>query len=49
MKILVNPCITWVDRIGMRVSKKSWAVRQKERGRQAVSKFRKAVSMNITV
>ena len=43
MKIPVNSCIRWVDRIGMRVSRESCAARH------AVSKFRGAVSMTITV
>ena len=49
MKILVNPCIREVDIIGMRVSKKSCAARPREGGRNAVSKFRRVVSIKITV
>ncbi len=49
MKILVNSCIRKVDRIGMRVSVKSCAERPWEWGRHAVSKFRRAVTMKITV
>ena len=49
MKILVNSCIRKVDRIGMRMSRKSYEVRPREVGRHAVSKFRRAVSMKIIV
>ena len=49
MKILVNSSISWVDRIGMRMSRKSCAARSRERRRHAVSKFKRAVSMKITV
>ena len=38
-----------MDRIGMRMSRKSCAARPREWGRHAVSKFRRAVSMKITV
>ena len=40
MKILLNPCIRNVDRIGMRVSRKSCAARPQEMRRHAVSKFK---------
>ena len=49
MKILANSSIIWVDRIGIRVSRKSCVVRLWEGMRHAVSKFRKAVCMKITV
>ena len=49
MKIQVDLCIREVDRIGMRVSKRSCAARSQEGGRYAVSKFRRAVSLKITV
>ena len=49
MKILVDFCIWEVDRIGMRVSRKSCSVRPREGERHAVNKFRRAVSMKITV
>ena len=38
-----------VNRIGMRVNRKSCAVRPRDGERHAVSKFRGAVSMKITV
>ena len=49
MKILVNSCIRKIDRIRMRRSKKSCAVKLREGWRHAVSKFRRAVSMKIAV
>ena len=49
MKILVNACIRKMDRIGMRRSKKPYAVRPQEGWRHAVSKFRITVSMTIAV
>jgi len=49
VKILVNSCISEVDRIGVRVSRKSCALRPQEGRRHAVSKFRRTVSMKITV
>ena len=49
VKILVNSCIRWVDRIGMRVSRESCAARPREGMKHAVSKFRRAVIMEITV
>ena len=49
VKILVNSYIRKVDRIGMRRSRKPWAARPREGWRYAVSKFRRAVSMNIAV
>ena len=49
MKILANPCIRKVNRIGIRVSRKTCAARPREGGRHAVSKFRRAVGMKITV
>ena len=39
MKMLVNSCISEVDRIGMRESRKSCAARPREWGRHAVSSF----------
>ena len=47
--ILVNSCLRWVDRIGMSVRKKLCAARPREGRKHAVSKFRRAVSMKITV
>ncbi len=47
--MLVNSCISKVDRIGMRGSRKSCAARPRERGRHAVSKFKRAVAMKIAV
>ena len=38
-----------MDRIGVRISGKSCAARPREGGRHAVSKFKRAVSMKITV
>ena len=49
MKILVNSCKRGLDRKGMRVSRKSGAAGPHQRGRHAVSKFRRAVSMIIAV
>ena len=49
MKILLNSCIREMDRIGMRVSRKSCATRPREGRRHAVSKFRRTVSMKIAV
>ena len=48
MKKLVNSCTT-LDRIRMRVSRKSCVARPWEERRHAVSKFRRAISMKITV
>jgi len=48
VKILVNFCISEVDKIGVRVCKKSCAARPWEVWKHTVSKFR-TVSMNITV
>ena len=49
MKMLVNSCIRELDRIGVRASSKSCAARPTERGRHAVSKFRRTVSMKIAI
>ena len=49
MKILVNSCIRKMDRIGMRRSRKSCAVRPQEGWRHAVSKFRRTVTRKIAV
>ena len=49
MEILVNSCIRGLDRIGVRGSSKSCAARPLEGGRHAVSKFRRAVTMKITI
>ena len=49
MKMLVNSCISEVDRIGMRESRKSRAARPREWERHAVSKFRGAVTMKTVV
>ena len=48
VKILINPCIRKMDRIGMR-SRKSCAARPQEGGRHAVSKFRRPIRMKIAV
>ena len=45
LKILANSCISKMDRIGMRKSRKPCAVMPSEGWRHAVSKFRRAVSM----
>lgn len=45
MKMLINSCISEVDRIGVRKSRKSSAVWPQEEGRHAMSKFRRAVIM----
>ena len=49
MKMLVNSCISEVDRIGVRESRESRVARPREGGRHAVSKFRRAVTMKIAV
>ena len=49
MKILVNYFNRKMDRIGMRRSRKSCAARPREGGRNAVRKFRRAVSMKIAI
>ncbi len=49
MKMQVNSCISEVDRIGMRGSRKSCAARSREGGKHAVRKFRRAVTMKIAV
>ncbi len=49
MKILVDSCIRGLDRIGVSKSGKSSSARLLERGRHAVSKFRRAVSMKIAI
>ena len=49
VKILVNFCIRKVNRIPVRRSRKSGAARPREWWKHAVRKFRRAVSMKITV
>ena len=49
MKIVVISYIREVDRIGMRVSRKSCVARTWEEWRHLVSKFRRAVSIKIIV
>ena len=49
MKMLVNSCIRGLDSIGMSMSRKSCAAGPRDGGRHAVSKFRRAVSMNISI
>jgi len=49
VKILVNSCIIEMDRIGVRINKKSCAAGPRKEGRHAVSKFKRAVSMKTTV
>ena len=49
MKMLVNSCISEVDRIGMREGRKSCAARPREWGRHAVSKFTRAVTMKSAI
>ena len=48
-RILVNSCISEVDRTGVRGRSKSCAARPREQGRHAVSEIRRAVSMKIAV
>ena len=48
MKILINFCIRKVDIIGMR-SRNLCTARPWEGGRHAVSKFRTAISMKISL
>ena len=49
MRMLVNSCISEVDRIGIRKSRMLYAARPQERGRHAVTKFRRAETMKIAV
>ena len=49
VKKLVNSRIRKMDRIGMKRSKRSCAVRPREGSSYAVSKFRRAVNMKIAV
>ena len=49
MKMLVNSCIRGLDSIGMSMSRKSSAAGPREGGRHAVSKFRRAVSVEISI
>ena len=47
--MLVNSCIRELDRKGVRVSRKSGAVRPPDGRRHAVSKFKRAGTMKITI
>ena len=47
--MLVNSCIRDLDSIGVSEGRKSCAARPREERRHAVSKFRRAVSMKITI
>ena len=47
--MLVDSCIRDLDSIGVRKGRKSCAARPREEWRHAVSKFRRAVSMKITI
>lgn len=49
MKILVNPFNSEMGRIGMRVSRNSCSPRLSNGGRHAVRKFRRTVTMKITI
>ncbi len=49
MKMLVNSRIRDLDSKGMSLSAKAGAARPHERGRHAVSKFRRAVRVKITI
>ena len=49
LRILVNSCISEVNRIGVRGRGKSCVARPREQGRHAVSEIRRAVSMKIAV
>ncbi len=49
MKILVNSSIRDLDNKGMSLSRKASAARPQEGGRHAVSKFRRAVRVKITI
>ncbi len=49
VKILVNSSIRDLDSKGMNLSAKASAARPQERGRHAVSKFRRAVRVKITI
>ncbi len=49
MKILINSRIRDLDSKGMSLSGKASAAMPRERGRHAVSKFRRAVRLKITI
>lgn len=49
MMILVNLCISEVDKIGLRVTRKCWAERVQEGERQEASKFIRVVTINIAI
>ena len=49
MKILVNSCVRGLDSIRVRESRQSCAAWPHEGWRHAVSKFRRAVSVKITI
>ncbi len=49
MKVLVNSSIRDLDSKGMSLSGKACAARRQEGGRHAVSKFRRAVRVKITI
>ncbi len=49
MKILVNSSIRDLDSKGMSLSAKAGEARPQERGRHAVSKFRRAVRVKIMI
>ena len=49
MRVLVNSCISELDRIGMRGRRKPCAARVGEEGRHAVSKISRTVTMKIAI
>ena len=49
MKILVNSCISKMDRIGMRVRGKTCAAGPREGGRQAGSQFLRAARIKVSI
>ncbi len=49
MEMVVNSCISQVDRIGVSERRKSCAARPWEGGRHAVSKFRRAVTVKTAI
>ncbi len=49
MKILINSSIRDLDSEGMSLSAKASAARPQERGRHAVSKFKRAVRVKIMI
>ncbi len=49
VKMLDNSCVRDLDGKGMSMSRKSCAAGPREGGRHAVSKFKRAISVNISI